>query len=52
MTKREIQEEFTLRLLRVVDQCDKDLQAAYDKRRKTLIELNEWLSKTYKEGAK
>lgn len=50
MTKQEVVKEFTLRLLAVVDLCDKEIQAAYEKRQQALIKLNGWLSEAYKEA--
>ena len=49
MTQREIHEEFILKLLKIVHNCDKDLESAYEKRNKSLTELNEWLVEAWKE---
>ena len=50
MTKREVQEEFLLKLLGIINSCDEDIQAVYEKRNKALTELNEWATKAWKEA--
>ena len=50
MTKLEVTQEFALRLWKAVSLCDKEMQAAYEKRQQTLRELNEWFLEAYEEA--
>lgn len=50
MRKEEVHQEFIFKLLDIVSACDEEIQAAYEKRNSALVELNEWLSKTFKEA--
>ena len=51
MTTQEVTQEFVLRLLKAINLCDHELQAAYEKRQQTLRELNEWLQEAYEEAS-
>ena len=50
MTQQEIQHEFILKLLKIVNTCDKDLEAAYKKRNKALVVLNDWAVEAWEEA--
>lgn len=52
MTLQEVTQEFALRLLEAVDLCDKDIQAAYEKRQQTIRELHKWLIEAYEEASR
>ena len=50
MIKEEIQQEFILELLKIVNTYDEDFQAAYEQRNKALTKLNEWVIKVWNEA--